>query len=529
MHAPGEHLHHFHGGLKLRHNKQVACVAPLVRLPLSAQYVLMVDQHIGEAARILVQPGQSVRKGDCLACNPAIPGARIHSPTSGTIDAIESRRLTRVSPEPGPAIVITPDGQDAAALMPALSLADQSNPENLLHRIDEAGIVGLGAALFPTARKLEGAAISGIHCLIINGAECEPYIACDEMLMRESPESIVEGAILMRRVTGAKRIILAIEDQMGAVAVALDQAITAFLNGKLRVAPQNDEGLAENLFVKQVTTIYPEGGERQLIKVLTGEEVPANGLPQDLGLLVHNVASAAAVANAVLDGIPLIERIVTVSGKGISKPRNVIARIGTPIADLIQFCGGYTPNANRLVMGGPLMGFALPNDGLPITKASNCILALTAQDVAEVQPEMPCINCGECVRVCPASLLPQELYWYIRDENWDEVESLHLKACIECGCCDFVCPSHIPLVDYYRYGKAALRQNAHERERAQAAKIRFENREARQLAEKESRRLAREAKKQRLKDSREASIAAALKRAESKATRPSSSSEDCDS
>ena len=267
--------------------------------------------------------------------------------------------------------------------------------------------------------------------------------------------------------------------------------------------------------IVRVPAIYPEGGERQLVQTLTGREVPDGGTPRNLGLLVQNVATAVAARDAILDGRPLIERIVTVTGNGVRDPRNVIALIGTPVGALVEAAGGYTDDVARLVVGGPMMGYALPNDGQPVIKAMNCLLALSADDVRPTQPEMPCIRCGDCATACPAQLLPQTLLFHARAGQWDETETLGVNACIECGCCDFVCPSHIPLASWFRHAKGAVRALAQERTTADAARERFEAREARLARAKQEKAERLAQRKQKLKDDadRKQQIAAALERA----------------
>jgi electron transport complex protein RnfC len=412
--------------------------------------------------------------------------------------------MSHPSGQPGPCVVIRPDGKEQWTGLKPLSDWLNASPEILIEQMQICGLAGLGGAVFPTHAKMRDGRDRKTHTLILNGVECEPYISCDEMLMREQPGKIILGARVLRRALGAERVVIAIEDQMGAVQKAL--------TGTAEFAE------SENISVVKVPTIYPEGGERQLVQVLTGLEVPAGGRPSDLGLVCQNVATAAAVAEAVTEGKPLIERYITVTGNGISHPRNFRALFGTSISHLVDLCGGYSDDVARLVVGGPMMGFPLDNDAAPVVKASNCILALTRQDITPPQPEMPCIRCGECARVCPATLLPQQLHLQIKNELWDPAEVYGLSACIECGCCDFVCPSHIPLVEWFRFGKGALRKRALENEAAELARKRFEDRQARlsRLKQERAEKMARRKKILKDKTTQQDRIRAAILRAENK-------------
>jgi electron transport complex protein RnfC len=499
-----QQLHHFHGGLRLRHNKKISCQTPVEKTPLATRYYVPLLQHSGREAEAIVSQGQKVLKGEQIGCFEHLGRGCIHAPTSGTVTAIISHPISHPSGADGRCVVIKPDGLDQWKDLEPIVDWEQASPLELRQAIGSAGIVGLGGAVFPTGFKVNQASERGIHTLVLNGSECEPYISCDEMLMREQPGSIVLGARILQKAVGASRTVIAIEDQMGAVNAALVRAV--------------EKSGAGTIDIVKVTTIYPEGGEKQLIKVLTGLEVPSGGRPTDLGLLCQNVATATAVARAVTEGKPLIERIVTITGNGVRKPRNLLAQIGTPISNLVDQCGGYTSDAARMILGGPMMGYALSSDGNPVIKAANCILVLSEDDIRPPQPEMPCIRCGECARVCPSILLPQELNRFIRNGVWDDATELGLSDCIECGCCDFVCPSHIPLVDWFRFGKSELHLLDQERARAEAAKQRFEARDARLERLKLARKKRIEDKKRALHEdnSKQQKIADAIERVRSR-------------
>jgi len=486
--------------MRLRHNKKISCETPVENMPLATRYFVPMMQHNGREAEPTVTEGQKILKGDPLGCFKQLGISPLHAPTSGTVAAIANHPISHPSGNEGRCIVIRPDGLDQWNILEPIANWEESNPAELKRKIESSGIVGLGGAVFPTGFKVSEASERGIHTLILNGSECEPYISCDEMLMREQPDSIILGARILQKAVGASRTVIAIEDQMGAVNTALREAVR--------------KSGATGIDIVKITTIYPEGGEKQLIKVLTGLEVPSGGRPTDLGLLCQNVATATAVARAVTKGQPLIERIVTVTGNGIRKPRNLLARIGTPISNLVDQCGGYTPGAARLVLGGPMMGYSLSSDSNPVIMAANCILVLTGDDIRPPQPEMPCIRCGECARVCPAMLLPQSLNWSIRNGLWDDTSDLGLSDCIECGCCDFVCPSHIPLVDWFRFGKSELELLSLEQSNAEAARQRFEARETRleRLKLERKQRIAEKKRALREDSEKQKEIAAAIER-----------------
>lgn len=503
----GAELHRFPGGLELPGNKAMATKTPLRITPVPREIVLPLSQHIGEPAKALVTVGQRVLRGEIIAEAASAISAPVHASTSGVVIAIEERAIPHPSGLSARCIVIEGDGRDEPA--PARPLRDwqQVTPAAIREHVRSAGIVGLGGAGFPTWIKLDAKGHASVDRLILNGAECEPYISCDAMLMRTRASDIVSGARIMRRALDARRCQIAIEDNKPEAEAALREALAA----------ANDE----HIELVAVPSVYPEGGEKQLIQVLTGREVPHDGLPIDIGVVCHNVATAAAVHRSVIDGEPLIARIVTVTGEGVTNPANVEARIGTSFHDLVECCGGYTGIAARLIMGGPMMGFAVRHDDIPVIKTTNCILAGSEREVAPAREVMPCIRCGECAQVCPASLLPQTLYWYTRARDFEKTQEYDLFDCIECGCCDVVCPSQIPLVSHFRFAKTEIWGKEQERAKADIARQRFEARSARlerEAHEQEEKRRKKQEALEKLKsgEAKRNEIQAALERARRK-------------
>ena len=479
-------LHSFDGGIHPAENKAQSTQTPIRTASLPDELILPVHQHIGAAARPLVKAGDTVLKGQRIAEAEGFVSVPLHAPTSGTVIAVEDRPVPHASGLEELCIVLRPDGREQWIEHPSLydqlgvaHLADIS-PRQLIEHIRNSGIAGMGGAGFPTAVKLN-VGQKPIHTLILNGAECEPYITADDMLMRERAAEVIQGALILQHIVGSKRCLIGVEDNKPEAVAALEQALV-----------QLDQ--QHHIDVVVIPTKYPSGGEKQLIKILTGEEVPAGGIPASLGLVCQNVGTAAAVYRAVQFGEPLISRITTVTGDAVQQPGNFEALIGTPVAHLLHLAGYREQKRERVIMGGPMMGFALPQLQLPITKTSNCLLAPTEQELPPNDIAMACIRCGLCVDACPADLLPQQLYWFSKAQEFDKAEQHNLFDCIECGACSYVCPSHIPLVQYYRYAKGAVREDRAAKAKAERARLRFEERLARQereAAEKEAKRKAR--------------------------------------
>lgn len=498
----------FRGGLKLLPNKIQSTLTPIRHVPVPDKLVIPLCQHIGREAIPLVKAGDKVLKGQPLGAADGHVSAPVHAPTSGTVESIGMHPI----PHPGGlsalCVVLRSDGKDQAidtglACLDYLSLS----PEEIQDRIQRAGITGLGGAMYPTATKMSKAEDRGIKDLIINAAECEPIISCDDMLMREHADELITGIQIMLHAMSTPRALIGIERDKRRAITALEKALA-------RIGD-------ERIVLRKIYSIYPAGGERQLVQVLTGQEVPHDGFPQDIGYLSQNVGTALAIKHALIDGQPLISRITTVAGKGVHLPGNFEVRLGTPIADLVAACGGYRDGAETLVMGGPMMGFSLPDDRLPVIKGTNCIAVAGPGELEQTDFAMPCIRCGKCAQVCPAHLQPEELYWQIKGGDLDKAARLSVDACIECGCCDYVCPSHIPLTQYFRYAKSELSARNRQQQKAQLAKHRFEDREARIRIEEDARQARLTARKKRLAEGsqqeRERQISASVQRSQAKA------------
>lgn len=459
MSAPTFDLGILHGGLRLPPRKDESTARPIQHVPIPRQLVVPITQHVGDPAHPVVGIGERVLKGQLIADSDGQLSAPVHAPSSGKVVAIEPWPVSRRLGGNAPCIVIECDGKDQAIeLSEAITPFESLSQDILFEKILQGGIVGLGGAVFPTAQKLMHASITPLEHLVLNGVECEPYISCDDVLMREQADEILGGAQILMHALGVQHCFVAVESDKPEAIHALADVLTEM---------QDDR-----IVIKQVPTIYPSGAEDQIVQLVTNKEVPSEGLPTDVGCVVQNVGTAAAVYRWICKGEPLISRVTTVTGDGIAAPMNVFARIGTTVADIVNFVGGYTENAHHLIIGGPMTGRSVTTDRVPLVKASNCILVLS--DAEQFGHELPCIRCGDCAQACPVQLLPQQLFWYACADNEEKLRSYGLMDCIECGCCDLVCPSHIPLTADFRMAKARMRELADEVARAERARLRYE-------------------------------------------------------
>jgi electron transport complex protein RnfC len=488
----------FQGGIHPPEMKTQSNGTPLSELPLPHRFIIPLKQHIGHEGEICVAPGDKVLRGQPLTFGTGrmLP---VHAPTSGVIEDIGQHMTAHPSGLSELCIFLTPDGDDRWMPLDPLPDYRQHPRADIVQRIHDAGIAGLGGAGFPTATKLKGG-LRGVKTLIINAAECEPYITADDRLMQDYAAEVLEGSRILAWVLQAERVLIGIEDNKPEAIAALKQAL----------------GSERDLQIRVIPTKYPSGGARQLTRILTGLEVPHGGRSTDIGVLMQNVGTAWAVKRAIINGEPITERVVTLTGEAIAQPRNVWSRLGTPISHLLHQVG-FTPAPRQMViMGGPLMGFTLPSLDVPVVKITNCILAPSASEMGNNDEEQSCIRCSACADACPAKLLPQQLYWFSQGGDHDKARSHHIDDCIECGACAYVCPSNIPLVQYYRQEKAELRAIDLEAKRTLEAKARFEARQARLEREKQAREARHEEAKQRVARTDTHELAAAKARVKSR-------------
>ena len=449
-------LYDFHGGIHPPQHKDAATGRPIQPLPMPPQLYIALAQSVGNPARPTVSVGQPVLKGQKLAEPDGRLSAAVHAPTSGTITAIGPHPFAHPSGLPVATITLAPDGLDS--WQPRSPLAWQNaSPAQLRSHLQDMGVVGLGGAVFPTHLKL-GA--SPLATLVVNGAECEPFISCDDMLMRERAAGIVDGIRIAAHALQAGQVLIGIEDNKPQAIAAMQAACAG--------TPYR---------VVSIPTKYPSGGAKQLIRLLTGIEVPHGTRATDLGVQCLNVGTLYAMARAVLHGEPLLSRVVTVTG-AVAHAANYEVAIGTPLAWLLQQAGMADARTD-VIMGGPMMGITLPDLHAGLPKAGNCLIAKSAALFPPRPPEQACIRCGDCASVCPAQLQPMDLFWFAKSRNFGKAQERHLFDCIECGACSYVCPSQIPLVDYYRFAKSEIWAAERDKKNASLARQRHEFRQFR--------------------------------------------------
>ncbi len=458
----------FHGGVHPPENKTQSTQLPIGHLSLPAKIVLPLRQHVGNIPKIKVAVGDKVLKGQLIAEAEGTVSAAIHATTSGTVSAIGDETIPHPSGLPDRCITIKPDGKDAWIARKPIDWRN-TDRKDLVASLRLSGIVGLGGATFPTQVKLRADGKSGVHTLIINAAECEPYITCDDMLMRERAEQIVKGIEIAQYLLGAEKAIIGIEDNKPEAATAM-QAATANTPMQVVIVP----------------TLYPSGDARRLVHLVLGIEIPFDKRTTEAGLQVFNVATMLALHRYFDFGEPSISRIISMTGN-VQKPQNFEVLFGTPLTHLVTAAGGAKPETTHYIMGGPMMGFDLPAADVPITKAANCIIAASPNLFAPPPTPMPCIRCARCADACPVSLQPQDLYWFAKADNFEKARDYKLFDCIECGACSYVCPSDIPLVQYYRYAKSEIIAIDKAKEAADIARERNDFRLARIEREKTER------------------------------------------
>ncbi|WP_020408252.1 electron transport complex subunit RsxC [Hahella ganghwensis] len=503
----------FHGGIHPPENKTQSTQQSIRKAGIPQYLYLPLSQHIGQPAAPVVAIGQQVKKGDMIAEAVGPVSVPVHAPTSGTVIAIEDHQVPHPSGLTDSCIVIETDGLDEWKECIPCENYEELEPAEILERVRQAGIAGLGGAGFPTAIKLHPPRNDKVNSLILNAAECEPYITADDMLMRERAHEVIGGLEIMAFILQPEECLIGIEDNK-------PEAVAA-----LREAAKDTQ-----IEIVVIPTKYPSGGEKQLIKILTGLEVPNGHIPADIGVMCQNVGTSAAVYRAIRHGEPLVSRITTVTGEAVEQPANFETLLGTPLSFLLNQAGFNAAKASRVLMGGPMMGFALTSTDIPVVKTTNCLLAATQKEFPEPPPEQPCIRCGMCAEACPAELLPQQLFWFAKAQEFEKAEMHNLFDCIECGACSYVCPSSIPLVQYYRYSKSQIRIARLDQEKSDKARERFEFRQTRlqrEQEEKEAKRkaraeaaakaqAARAAEAQAAEDPKKAAVAEAVKRAQAK-------------
>lgn len=488
----------FHGGVQPEENKTLSTSLPIARLPIPKKLILPLRQHVGQVAKLKVKPGDQVLKGQMIAEADGVISAAIHAPTSGKVIKISQEIIPHPSGLPDFCITIEPDFKDTWIEKKPISWKKIDRTQ-LIEAFTKSGIVGLGGAVFPAHMKLKIRQTQPINTLVINAAECEPFITCDDILMRERADEIIQGALITQTILEAKKCVVGIENNKIEACEALKKAAQK-----------------TSIEIKVVPTLYPSGDAKRLIYLLMGIETPNDKRSTDLGIQVFNVATVAAIYRYLELGEPSISRIVTITG-AVKTPQNFEVLFGTPLSDLIDAAGGSSTKQKKFIMGGPMMGFDLPSIDVPVTKGMNCVIESSPELFPAPKPVMPCIRCARCADACPVNLQPQELYWFSKSSQLEKAREYNLFDCIECGCCSYVCPSNIPLVQFYRYAKSEIIAQDKSKEAANTARERNEFRLARIEREKKER-AERHAQKalgaldNEAQDEKKSTIAAAMER-----------------
>ena len=467
------------GGVHPQDRKSLSADNPIEELAMPSLLHIPLQQHIGAPAAPSVRRGQKVAKGQLLANSQGMISAPVHAPTSGRIVGIGSYPAHHASGLNVRTISLQPDGEDRWSediqeVDDPFTLA----PEEIAVRVSTAGIVGMGGATFPSAVKLNLRKRYRLHTLVINGAECEPYLTCDDRLMREHPDQMLDGVCIIAHALGVADVVIGIENNKPEAQDAVSRAAKPYAHVRIARLP----------------TRYPLGSEKHLVQTLTGRETPARGLTADIGVVVHNPATAFAVHEALRYGRPLVSRVMSVTGGAVRRPGHLRVPIGTPLEHLVDHCGGFTSEPARIVSGGPMMGQPLPGTRVPTIKGSNGLLALTEEETNRRQT-MPCIRCASCVQACPCGLLPLEMAAHARVGDLEGVVDLGLMDCIGCGSCSYVCPSHIPLVQYFNYAKGEMAARGRAKQKQTETKRLTEQRTLRMEAIKRAKRKAMERRK----------------------------------
>jgi len=427
----------FNGGVHPDENKSASTRHPIAKLAIPKKLVLPLRQHVGHVAKVKVKPGDQVLKGQMIAEADGNISASIHAPTSGKILKISEEILPHPSGLPDFCITIEPDFEDTWIEKKPISWKKIDRAQ-LIEALTQSGIVGLGGAVFPTHMKLKINQNQTIHTLVINAAECEPFITCDDMLMRERADEIIQGALITQSILGAEKCVVGIEDNKIESYEALKKAAQK-----------------TTVEIKVVPTLYPSGDAKRLIYLLMGIEVPKEKRSVDLGIQVFNVATVAAIYRYLELGEPSISRIVTITG-AVKTPQNFEVLFGTPLSDLINAAGGSSSKPKKFIMGGPMMGFDLPSIHVPVTKAMNCVIESSPELFPDPKPVMPCIRCARCADACPVNLQPQELYWFSKSSQLEKAREYNLFDCIECGCCTYVVQAIFRLYNFIGTQKVKL-------------------------------------------------------------------------